>query len=157
MENHHCHLHCEYCRQRGHPIPHTPALPRYPSCESCEQLAPSLPAPPPRHRVIREGLPLAARSILHTDDPHIFRSQEREYLSRPTSWFCFPIQIDVPQNPQAIGGYYPPPRFITLPSRLPQPLRLPPSPASHNVPPPQRQTSSDGANNIPSTECQGRR
>ena len=146
MENHRCHL-CEYYRH----------LPQYPSCKSCEQsVPPYLPAPPSRHQVMREGLPLAARSILHTDDPHIFRSQEREYLSRPTSWFCFPIQIDVPQNPQAIGGYYPPPRFITLPLRSPQPLRLPPSSTSHNVPPPQHRTSSDGANNI-SIECQGGR
>ena len=134
---------CGDCGQLPRPSPVPPEDLLY---EGHRKLAPPAPpAPPIRSQVVNGGPGLTTRPTSYTDDPNLFGVQERECLSRPTSWFRIQIDIDLPHNPQAIGGRCPPPRSST-PHRSP-PLQSPPPPrqslpsssTSHGVSPSQHQ------------------
>jgi len=138
---------CGDCGQLPYPSPIPPENPLY---EGHRKLVPPAPPTPPIHyQVAKSGPGLAAWPISHTDNPNLFRAQEREYLSRPTSWFRVQIDIDLPDNPQAIGGRCPPPRPLTphgsVQLQSPPSLLAPPSPPP---PPQQLSPSSSASHNI---------
>ena len=138
---------CGDCGQLPHPSPIPPEDPFYE--DHRKPAPPAPPAPPIHYQVFNGGPGLTTRPTSYTDDPNLFRVQERECLSRPTSWFRIQIDIDLPHNPQAIGGRCPPPQSST-PHRSPPLRSLPPPPpwqllpsssASHGVSPSQQQLS----------------
>lgn len=123
---------CQDREQHKHTLPQaSPILPKYPY-ESHEQ--PTLPNPPmlPTYYQVAQRRPVSA--TWHVDDPYLFCVQERKYLSRPTTWLRIQIDIDLPDNPQAIGSRCSPPETLTSPQK---PLLSP-----HNVSQPQHRLPS---------------
>ena len=83
---------------------------------------------PPTHWQSTMEPALANRPTSYVNGSYFFRAQEREFLSRTTSFFRIQIDIDLPHNPQAAGGSYTPPRLI-IPCNRPSPPPQQPSPS----------------------------
>ncbi|KAF9644388.1 hypothetical protein BDM02DRAFT_3131796 [Thelephora ganbajun] len=76
-----------------------------------------------RYQLAKLESGFATQLIHHIDGSRFFHIQEREFFSRPT-FFRVQIDIDLPDNPQASGGPYMPPLFITFVQEpLPQPMQ----------------------------------
>ena len=88
---------------------------------------PNLTVPPTHCQPTMEPA-LANRPTSYVNGSSFFHAQEREFLSRTTSFFQIQIDIDLPHNPQAAGGSYTPPRLI-IPCNRPSPPPQQPSPS----------------------------
>jgi len=130
--------------QPGHPSP--PTLPphlRYSVGRDPEQPElSSLPASSTHYQAARVG----PEPIPYINGSRLFHIQEREFFSRATSFIRVQIDIDLPHNPQAIGGPYVPPRVFTPRQKSSTQSPQQPSPSSstsYNISPLQHQSSSE--------------
>jgi len=141
------HLHGPVSAEHPNP-PILPTHPQHPSGRNREQrTCLGFPTPPTDYQAVNVAPAPATRQVPHVNGSYFFRVQEREFLSQPTSFFRIRIDIDLLGNPQAIGGPYQPPRFITSHKTLL--LRQPKQPSSsfstsHSISSPlQRQSLSE--------------
>lgn len=133
------HRHPQQPPQLGHPEQHSssdvqsqprgPTIPptlRLPACPQAPKVGPVPTTSPPHYKCGSE----------------VFYIQEREFLSRPAIFRLVTIEIDLPNDPRAIGGSYQPLQFVT--ARQTQPSQPPSLPTPSGIPtPPQHQSLSE--------------